>query len=115
VPKRGRICEAGSVKMPDTSTARVDMSLSLKECRQECLRSCSCSAYSSADETRRGIGCLSWHGDLADIRTYSNAGQDLFIRLDAAVLGILLYHVFIYLFGKCYFRNQLYTITFSDL
>jgi hypothetical protein len=79
------------VKMPDTSVACVDMSLSLKECRQ---RNCSCSAYSSVDETRGGIGCLSWHGDLVDIRTYSNAGQDLFIRVDAAVLGILLYHDF---------------------
>jgi hypothetical protein len=80
------------VKVPDTSIARVNMSLSLKECEQECLRNCSCSAYSSAEETRGGIGCLSWHGDLVDIRTYSNAGQDLFIRVDAAVLGILLYY-----------------------
>jgi hypothetical protein len=95
------------VKMPDTSVACVDMSLSLKECRQ---RNCSCSAYSSADETRGGIGCLSWHGDLVDIRTYSNAGQDLFIRVDAAVLGILLYHDFFFFFGKCYFRNQLFAI-----
>jgi hypothetical protein len=50
---------------------------------------CSCTAYSNADETRGGIGCLSWHGDLVDIRTYSNiGGQDLYIRVDAAVLGI---------------------------
>ena len=40
------------VKMPDTSVARVDMSLSLKECRQECLRNCSCTAYSNADENK---------------------------------------------------------------
>jgi hypothetical protein len=97
------------VKVPDTSMARVDMSLSLQECEQECLRNCSCMAYSSAEETVGGIGCLSWHGDLLDIRTYSNAGQDLFVRVDAAVLGILLY------FGKCCFRNQLCTITFLDL
>jgi len=77
------------VKVPDTSIARVDMSLSLKECGEECLRDCTCTAYASADETRGGIGCLSWHGDLVDTRTYSNAGQDLYIRVDAAVLGIL--------------------------
>ncbi|XP_062160763.1 G-type lectin S-receptor-like serine/threonine-protein kinase At1g11410 isoform X3 [Alnus glutinosa] len=75
------------VKVPDTSIARVDMSLSLKECGEECLRDCSCTAYASADETRGGIGCLSWHGDLVDTRTYSNAGQDLYIRVDAAVLA----------------------------
>jgi hypothetical protein len=75
--------------LPDTSHARVDMSLSLKECEQECLRNCSCTAYTSADETRGGIGCLSWHGDLVDIRTFANGGQDLFVRVDAATLGIL--------------------------
>jgi hypothetical protein len=61
----------------------------LKECEQECLRNCSCTAYTSADETRGGIGCLSWHGDLVDIRTFANGGQDLFVRVDAATLGIL--------------------------
>ncbi|KAE8008638.1 hypothetical protein FH972_005130 [Carpinus fangiana] len=75
------------VKVPDTSIARVDMSLSLEDCEQECLRNCSCMAYSSANETRGGIGCLSWHGDLMDIRTIANAGQDLYIRVDAVVLA----------------------------
>jgi hypothetical protein len=84
------------VKLPDTSHARVDMSLSLKECEQECLRNCSCTAYTSADETRGGIGCLSWHGDLVDIRTFANAGQDLFVRVDAVALGIL--HIYSFFF-----------------
>ncbi|XP_059444351.1 G-type lectin S-receptor-like serine/threonine-protein kinase RKS1 isoform X2 [Corylus avellana] len=75
------------VKVPDTSIARADMNLSLEECRQECLRNCSCTAYTSADETRGGIGCLAWHGDLVDTRVYSNAGQELYIRVDAVVLG----------------------------
>ncbi|KAK8575299.1 hypothetical protein V6N12_062974 [Hibiscus sabdariffa] len=34
-------------------------------------------------ETNGGIGCLTWHGDLVDARTYSDAGQDLYIRVDA--------------------------------
>nr|POF00745.1 g-type lectin s-receptor-like serine/threonine-protein kinase [Quercus suber] len=76
-----------SVKVPDTSVAHVDMSLSLKECEQECLRNCSCTAYTSADESEEGIGCLTWHGDLVDIRTFSNGGQDLYIRVDSVVLG----------------------------
>ncbi|KAL4628649.1 hypothetical protein ACB092_05G255400, partial [Castanea dentata] len=88
------ICKSGEgfvklacVKVPDTSVAHVDMSLSLKECEQECLRNCSCTAYTSVEESEEGIGCLTWHGDLIDIRTFSNEGQDLYIRVDSIVLA----------------------------
>ncbi|KAB1227420.1 G-type lectin S-receptor-like serine/threonine-protein kinase RKS1 [Morella rubra] len=76
-----------NVKTPDTSIARVDMSLSLKECEKECLTNCSCTAYTSADETKGGFGCLAWYGDLVDTRADSNAGQDLYVRVDAAVVA----------------------------
>jgi hypothetical protein len=75
------------VKVPDTSVARANMSLSLKECEKECLRNCSCMAYTSANVSMGGIGCLTWHRDLVDTRSYSNEGQDLYIRVDAVVLG----------------------------
>ncbi|OWM77595.1 hypothetical protein CDL15_Pgr016993 [Punica granatum] len=75
------------VKLPDTSRAYVDMGLSLKECEQECLKNCSCTAYTSADERNGGFGCLAGYGDLLDMRTYSNIGQDLYIQVDAAILG----------------------------
>ena len=75
------------VKVPDTSKALVNMSLSLEECERECLRNCSCTAYSSTYEGE-GIGCLRWHGELVDTRTFPNVGQDLYIRVDADVLGI---------------------------
>ncbi|XP_031398698.1 G-type lectin S-receptor-like serine/threonine-protein kinase At1g11410 isoform X2 [Punica granatum] len=88
------ICQSGEgfimvprVKVPDTSQAHVDMSLSLRECEQKCLRNCSCTAYTSADESRGGFGCLAWYGDLLDIRTFSNSGQDLYVRVDAATLA----------------------------
>ncbi|KAG6642649.1 hypothetical protein CIPAW_09G154500 [Carya illinoinensis] len=74
------------VKLPDTSMARVDMSLSLKECKQECLKNCNCTAYTHAIETKGGIGCLTWHGNLVDMRVYYNGGQDLYLRVDAATL-----------------------------
>ena len=67
--------------------ARVDMSLSLKVCKQKCLRTCSCMAYASANESEGGIGCLTWQEDLVDIRTYSDVGQDLNIHVDVVVLG----------------------------
>ncbi|PKI73771.1 hypothetical protein CRG98_005842 [Punica granatum] len=81
--------EVALVKVPETSRAYVDMDLSLKECEQECLKNCSCTAYTSADERNGGFGCLAWYGDLLDIRTFSNIGQDLYIRVDAASLAHL--------------------------
>ncbi|KAG6670534.1 hypothetical protein I3843_Q057400 [Carya illinoinensis] len=75
------------VKLPDTSMARVDMSLSLKECKQECLKNCNCTAYTNAIETKGGIGCLTWHGNLVDTRVYYNVGQDLYLRVDATTLA----------------------------
>lgn len=77
------------VKVPDTSGgAHVDMHLGLKACEEKCLSNCSCVAYASAyAETNGGIGCLVYHGDLNDTRTYTNAGQYLFVRADAAELA----------------------------
>ncbi|CAN1165929.1 G-type lectin S-receptor-like serine/threonine-protein kinase RKS1 [Linum perenne] len=75
------------VKVPDTSVARVEMGMGLKECEEECLKNCTCEAYTSADE--RGIGCLRWYGELVDTRSYSGGGQDIYVRVDADVLGRL--------------------------
>ncbi|TQD88165.1 hypothetical protein C1H46_026226 [Malus baccata] len=75
------------VKVPDSSRARVNMSLSLKGCEQECMKNCSCMAYTSADERGGGTGCVMWYGDLIDTRTFSNVGQDLYVRVDAATLA----------------------------
>ncbi|KAM3683598.1 hypothetical protein ACJW31_12G160400 [Castanea mollissima] len=74
------------MKLPDTLIAHADMSLSMNECKQKCLRNCSCMAYASANESEGGIGCLTWQGNLVDTRTYPNEGQDLYIRVDAVVL-----------------------------
>ncbi|KAF7847549.1 hypothetical protein BT93_L2850 [Corymbia citriodora subsp. variegata] len=88
------MCQSGEgfvkvkrLKLPDTSTAHVDMSLSLKECEQECLRDCNCTAYSSANETMGEYGCLKWYGDLEDTREFSDLGQDLYVRVDAIDLA----------------------------
>ncbi|OMO64964.1 S-locus glycoprotein [Corchorus olitorius] len=75
-------------KAPDTSKARLDMSLGLKQCGEKCSRDCSCVAFGSAYyEGNGGNGCLTWHGDMVDARTYTAAGQDLFIRVDADELA----------------------------
>ncbi|XP_062110938.1 G-type lectin S-receptor-like serine/threonine-protein kinase RKS1 [Humulus lupulus] len=71
----------GGVKIPDTSKTRVNMNISLKSCEEECRRNCTCTAYSSATVSEGPIGCLTWHGDLVDARTYSNSGQDFYVRV----------------------------------
>ncbi|XP_048140779.1 G-type lectin S-receptor-like serine/threonine-protein kinase At1g11410 [Rhodamnia argentea] len=88
------VCRSGEgfvtvalVKVPDTSKARANLSLSLKECEEECLRDCSCTAYASANESLGGFGCLIWHGDLVDTRTFAGTGQDLYVRVDAVELA----------------------------
>ncbi|XP_054778318.1 G-type lectin S-receptor-like serine/threonine-protein kinase At1g11410 [Prosopis cineraria] len=82
------------VKVPDTSKARVDKSrsLSLKGCEEKCLRDSSCVAYTSANEVRQS-GCITWHADMEDIRTFNNVGQELYVRVDAAELGTYLFGI----------------------
>ncbi|KAK9092216.1 hypothetical protein Syun_027127 [Stephania yunnanensis] len=72
------------MKLPDTSNARVDMSLGVEECEIKCRNNCSCTGYSSAYVN--GSGCLTWLGDLVDVREFSKGGQDLFVRVDAIEL-----------------------------
>ncbi|XP_009148463.1 G-type lectin S-receptor-like serine/threonine-protein kinase RKS1 isoform X1 [Brassica rapa] len=76
-------------KIPDTENASVDMSVTLKECKQRCLGNCSCVGYASANHDGEGgeRGCLTWHGDMLDTRTYLNSGQDFYIRVDKEELA----------------------------
>ena len=62
--------------------------LSLIECEEECLRNCSGMGYTSADKRKGGIGCLTWHGNLVDTRTFSVDGQDLYVRVDAFAVAL---------------------------
>ncbi|GLU23167.1 hypothetical protein SLE2022_391920 [Rubroshorea leprosula] len=76
------------VKIPNTSVVRANVSLGLKQCGEICLGNCSCMAYASAYyQSNGGIGCLMWHGDLMDTRSYNDDGQDLYVRVDAIELA----------------------------
>ena len=77
-----------ATKPPDTSATRVNMNMSLEVCRDECLKECSCSAYTTANVSGSESGCLSWYGDLMHIRELPKMGQDFFVRVDAITLGI---------------------------
>ncbi|XP_042006214.1 G-type lectin S-receptor-like serine/threonine-protein kinase At4g27290 [Salvia splendens] len=71
------------IKLPDARDSWHDSSLTLVECREECLRNCSCMAYTQLD-IKRKIGCLIWYHDLIDIRTMSQDGQVFYVRMAAS-------------------------------
>ncbi|XP_059279499.1 G-type lectin S-receptor-like serine/threonine-protein kinase At4g27290 [Lycium ferocissimum] len=74
------------IKLPDTQYSRFDVSMTLHECKQACLRNCSCMAYSNLDIRNGGSGCLRWFGNLIDIRELAG-GQDIYIRMATSELG----------------------------
>ncbi|XP_020589354.1 G-type lectin S-receptor-like serine/threonine-protein kinase At4g27290 isoform X2 [Phalaenopsis equestris] len=75
-----------AVKLPDTSVAVEDRWLELDACRERCLMNCSCTAYSSANFTGAGSGCIMWMGQLNDLRVYSNNPHVIYLRLAVADL-----------------------------
>ncbi|XP_065616234.1 G-type lectin S-receptor-like serine/threonine-protein kinase SD1-13 isoform X1 [Quercus suber] len=61
-------------KVPDF----LERSYGAKEsCRKQCLENCACVAYAHD----AGIGCMSWSGNLIDLRKFSIRGSDIYIRL----------------------------------
>ncbi|XP_057790568.1 G-type lectin S-receptor-like serine/threonine-protein kinase At4g27290 [Salvia miltiorrhiza] len=83
-------CEGGDgfqeirgVKYPDTLRCLLNTSMSLAECKSECLKNCSCTAYANSFTTNGGNGCLMWFGDLMDTKGLSAADskQKIYIRV----------------------------------
>ncbi|XP_074574564.1 receptor-like serine/threonine-protein kinase SD1-8 [Curcuma longa] len=75
-------------KLPDTARATVNASLSLEQCRELCLRNCSCRAYAASNISDSGSGCIIWTTDLTDITVYEGGlGQDLYVKLAAVDLA----------------------------
>lgn len=73
------------VKLPETTTAFVDKTMSLNECHDMCLKNCSCTAYANYQITGDGSGCVIWTSQLLDMRVYTEgSGQDLYVRLAAS-------------------------------
>ncbi|PIM99195.1 hypothetical protein CDL12_28314 [Handroanthus impetiginosus] len=75
--------EVRGVKHPDMLQYSLNTSMSLKECKDECLRNCSCVAYANPYITNGGSGCLTWFGELVDTREQPGADsmQNMYIRL----------------------------------
>ncbi|KAJ4823217.1 hypothetical protein Tsubulata_013991 [Turnera subulata] len=68
------------MKLPDTSSSWYNMSTNIQECKEKCLRNCSCTAYTNANISGTGSGCLLWFGELIDMREYPDTGQDLYVQ-----------------------------------
>ncbi|RWR93575.1 G-type lectin S-receptor-like serine/threonine-protein kinase [Cinnamomum micranthum f. kanehirae] len=74
------------MKLPDRSISLGN--ISVEACASECLRNCSCTAYSYKNISDWATWkCLIWVGELIDlVETYSDAEMDLNIRLAASEL-----------------------------
>ncbi|KAL2326840.1 hypothetical protein Fmac_020267 [Flemingia macrophylla] len=68
------------MKLPNSTYAWVNQSMTLVECRVKCIENCSCTAYSNLDTRGSGSGCSIWFGDLVDLRVVES-GQDLYVRV----------------------------------
>ncbi|KAL6853473.1 hypothetical protein ACP4OV_019502 [Aristida adscensionis] len=78
------------MKLPDATNATVYAGMTLEQCRQACLGNCSCRAYAAANVSGGGSrGCVIWAGDLVDMRQYSTAVQDVYIRLAQSEIDAL--------------------------
>ncbi|KAG9152621.1 hypothetical protein Leryth_023350 [Lithospermum erythrorhizon] len=81
--------EYDDLKFPDLLQFKLNSTMTLEECKAECLRNCSCTAYSNSNVSDGGSGCLLWFGDLIDIRrlTLNSEIRKLYIRVSAKDIG----------------------------
>ncbi|KAK6932444.1 S-locus receptor kinase, C-terminal [Dillenia turbinata] len=75
------------MKLPDTSLVGATKFVNSLECRQQCLRNCSCTAYATALGDEKENVCLMWFGELMDMKPLSEWGINLFVRVDSITLA----------------------------
>lgn len=84
-----------SLKLPDNSYLSVNRTLSHEECEAECLKNCSCTAYTRLDIHGNGGNCVMWSGDLVDMKNFPNGGEELYIRMAQAELSMYYQLIFV--------------------
>ncbi|KAL4306626.1 hypothetical protein AHAS_Ahas16G0197100 [Arachis hypogaea] len=62
------------LKVPDTQHTKLHENINLDECRNLCLKNCSCMAYANSDIRGGGSRCAMWFGDLIDIKLFQKGG-----------------------------------------
>ncbi|XP_027114339.2 G-type lectin S-receptor-like serine/threonine-protein kinase At4g27290 [Coffea arabica] len=80
-----------NVKLPDLLDFRLSQSMTTRECERECLKDCSCFAFTDSNITSGGSGCLMWFGDLIDIQEYDDkySEQDIYLRMPKSELDAI--------------------------
>ncbi|XP_073285439.1 G-type lectin S-receptor-like serine/threonine-protein kinase At4g27290 [Primulina huaijiensis] len=68
------------IKLPDARYTWNKANMTLEECRAECLKDCSCMAYTQLD-VLKGNGCLIWYEELIDIKRTVSDGQVIYVRM----------------------------------
>ncbi|KAL8159784.1 hypothetical protein V2J09_001321 [Rumex salicifolius] len=96
-----------NMKLPVSGAATVDGGMGLEECRKACKMDCNCTAYANARVVGGvGSGCVMWTGDLLDMRTFQQGGQNLYIRLAAADLSMFSFTIkLVFLFNLIYIND----------
>ncbi|XP_061368792.1 receptor-like serine/threonine-protein kinase SD1-8 isoform X3 [Gastrolobium bilobum] len=72
------------VELPETTIVFVNMSMTLNDCEDMCMKNCSCTAFANVEITNGGTGCVMWTDELLDMRQFAAGGQDLYVRLAAS-------------------------------
>ncbi|KAG6424345.1 hypothetical protein SASPL_114762 [Salvia splendens] len=78
------------VKYPDMLSFWLNTSMGLDECKAECFKNCSCTAYANSFITNGGTGCLMWFGELIDTKQHYGADskQNIYVRVPVSELGL---------------------------
>lgn len=77
-----------NMKLPNDSDAYERWSSDLQDCEENCLINCQCTAYTFV-ESRKGQGkCVTWSGELEDMRNYTSGGHDLHVRIAPTDHGV---------------------------
>ncbi|XP_044496996.1 G-type lectin S-receptor-like serine/threonine-protein kinase At4g27290 isoform X2 [Mangifera indica] len=82
-----RFLKITGLKLPDAMQFRVNVNMTIKDCKAECLKNCSCVAYAqlgSSSSSSDDKECVTWFGGLIDIKQVAENGQDLNIRVAAS-------------------------------
>ena len=82
------------LKLPDNSFLAANRTMSLEECEAECLKNCSCMAFSRLDIHGNGGNCVMWSGDLLDMKKFPDGDEELYIRMAREELSMSRKHFF---------------------
>ncbi|KAH6775418.1 hypothetical protein C2S52_012979 [Perilla frutescens var. hirtella] len=77
------------IKFPDSLNFKLNTSMNIHECHDECLNDCNCTAYADPYFSNESI-CLMWFGDLIDMRENVGevgGGPRMYIRVPVSELG----------------------------